>query len=113
MVFHQFLATFFAEFQIFSVSLCMAEIQFPASGAFRGPQIFPRRATGLKFWLQVVLGRCEHGAKYICWVPIYKGDIVLQSWEPLKIAVFRVFLSYGWPIYPNKGTKMFSRACLT
>ena len=108
MVFHQFLAKFFAEFQIFSVSLCMAEIQFPASGAFRGPQIFPRRATGLKFWLQVVLGRCEHGAEYICWVPIYKGDIVLQSWEPMKIAVFRVFLSYGWPVDPIKGTKIIS-----
>ena len=65
MVFRQFLANFFAEFQIFSVSLCMAEIQFLASGAFRGPQIFPRRATRLKFWLQVVLGRCEHGAEYI------------------------------------------------
>ena len=113
MVFHPFLAIFFAEIQIFRLSLCLAEIQFPPSVAFRGPQIFPRRAIGLKFWLQVVLGRCEHGAKYICWVPIYKGDIVLQSWEPLKIAVFRVFISYGWPIYPNKGTKMFSRAGLT
>ena len=113
MVFHQFLAKFFAEFQIFSVSLCMVEIEFPTSGAFQGLQIFPRRATGLKFWLQVVLRRCEHGAEYICWVPIYKGDIVLQRWESLEIAVFRVFLSYGWPIYPNKGTKMFSRACLT
>ena len=97
MVFHQFLAKFFAEFQIFSVSLCMAEIQFPASGAFRGPHIFPRRATGLKFWLQVVLGRCEHGAKYICWVPNYKGDIELQSWALVKTVVFMVFLSYGWP----------------
>ena len=79
MVFHPFLAKFFAEFQIFSLSLRMAEIQFPPSGAFRGPQIFSRRATGLKFWLQVVLGRCEHGAEYICWVPNYKGDIELQS----------------------------------
>ena len=79
-VFHQFLAKFFAEFQIFSVSLRSAEIHFPPAGAFRGRQIFPRRAIGLKFWLQVVLGRCEHGAEYICWVPNYKGDIELQSW---------------------------------
>ena len=64
MVFHEILATFFAEFQIFSVSLRLAEIQFPPSGAFRGRQIIPRRATGLIFWLQIVLGRCEHGAKY-------------------------------------------------
>ena len=80
MVFHQFLAIFFAEFQKSSASLCLVEIQLPPSGAFRGPQIFPRRAIGLKFWLQVVLGRCEHGAEYICWVPNYKGDIELQSW---------------------------------
>ena len=113
MVFHEFLAKFFAEFQIFSVSLHLAEIQFPPSGAFRGRQIIPRCATRLKFWLQIVLGRCEHGAEYIFWVPNYKGDIELQSWEPLKIAVFRVFLSYGWPMDPNKGAKMFSRACLT
>ena len=64
MVFHQFLAKFFAEIQIFSVSLRLAELQYHPSGAFRGPQIYPRRATGLKFWLQVVLGRCEHGAEY-------------------------------------------------
>ena len=64
MVFHPFLAIFFAEIQIFRLSLRLAEIQFRPSGASRGPHIFPRRATGLKFWLQVVLGRCEHGAEY-------------------------------------------------
>ena len=64
MVFHQFLAKFFAEFQIFRLSLRLAELQFPPSVAFRGRQIFPRRATKLKFWLQVVLGRCKHGAEY-------------------------------------------------
>ena len=93
MVFCQFLAKFFAEFQIFRESLCLAEIQCITSGAFRGRQIFPRRATGLKFWLQIVLGRCEHGAEYICWVPNYNGDIELQSWVLVKIAVFMVFLS--------------------
>ena len=113
MVFHQFLTKFFAEFQIFRESLRLAEIQCITSGAFRGRQIFPRRATGLKFWLQIVLGRCEHGAEYIFWVPNYKGDIELQSWVLLKIAVFMVFLSCGWPIDPNKGAKMFSWACLT
>ena len=83
----------------------MAEIQFPASGAFRGPQIFPRRTTGLKFWLQVVLGWCEYGAEYICWVPIYKGDIVLQSWEPLKIAVLGYFSAMVGLYTPIKALK--------
>ena len=64
MVFHQFLANFFAEIQIFRLSLCLAELHLPPSVAFRGRQIFPRRATKLKFWLQVVLGRCKHGAEY-------------------------------------------------
>ena len=108
MVFHPFLAKIFAEFQIFSVALCLAEIQSPPSGAFNGRRIIPCCATRLKFWLQIVLGRCEHGAEYIFWVPNYKGYIELQSWEPLKIAVFRVFLSYGWPVDPIKGTKIIS-----
>ena len=64
MVFHQFLTKVFAEFQIFRLSLHLVELLFPPSVAFRGRQIFPRRATKLKFWLQVVLGRCKHGAKY-------------------------------------------------
>ena len=113
MVFHQFLAKFFAEIQIFRLSLRLAELHLPPSVAFRGRQIFPRCATKLKFWLQVVLGRCEHGAEYICWVPNYKGDIELQSWVLVKIAVFMVFLSYGWTLDHIKGTKMFSWTCLT